>query len=568
MNKCIKYIKQNLILTGSLIIIVVVYLYHLDKYNLLYHLGDEFGYWANAAFMSGFDWSGVASHNTYYSFGYSFVLAPLFLIDNFELRYQAALILNIFFQIISFLLLNGISKRLFKQINRNLSYIISLCITLYTSNVFYSKTTLCESFIYFVFIWIIYLVIKICNENKWIEYILLGILTPLIFSIHMRALGIVVSVGLFLIIEYVTNPGSRKKVIVFILETIILFTVVFFYKNHLIESLYASNETVATNDFSGQTGKIELLFSIKGIWLMIRSIIGKVYYLLSASFLIFAWSILWMKEQIVKKNGYTVKIAFFFLTSFLFTLGISSLYMIGESNIIDNLIYGRYNDFIIGPFLLLGCGYLVEKRNTSVKQYMLIVILYLLAALFVMINFDKITNPSIREANIVGISYLSYNGETCLYNNWEVVITLKVMVVSVITFILLKRNRLYFKFCTFIAIGFIWLYGGIQLLDYQLHYRENYYTNRNIYDYLNQNDIYEITYLMNNNYVYFDSLRPDILQYMNPHLQINYKNIDNILLENERIFFVKKERFSDSEFRKYTCVAKSNDFELYIKNNL
>ena len=145
-----------------------------------------------------------------------------------------------------------------------------------------------------------------------------------------------------------------------------------------------------------------------------------------------------------------------------------------------------------------------------------------------MINFDKITNPSIREANIVGISYLSYNGETCLYNNWEVVITLKVMVVSVITFILLKRNRLYFKFCTFIAIGFIWLYGGIQLLDYQLHYRENYYTNRNIYDYLNQNDIYEITYLMNNNYVYFDSLRPDILQYMNPHLQINYKNIDNI----------------------------------------
>lgn len=118
MNKCIKYIKQNLILTGSLIIIVVVYLYHLDKYNLLYHLGDEFGYWANAAFMSGFDWSGVASHNTYYSFGYSFVLAPLFLIDNFELRYQAALILNIFFQIISFLLLNGISKRLFKQINR------------------------------------------------------------------------------------------------------------------------------------------------------------------------------------------------------------------------------------------------------------------------------------------------------------------------------------------------------------------------------------------------------------------------------------------------------------------
>lgn len=328
MNKCIKYIKQNLILTGSLIIIVVVYLYHLDKYNLLYHLGDEFGYWANAAFMSGFDWSGVASHNTYYSFGYSFVLAPLFLIDNFELRYQAALILNIFFQIISFLLLNGISKRLFKQINRNLSYIISLCITLYTSNVFYSKTTLCESFIYFVFIWIIYLVIKICNENKWIEYILLGILTPLIFSIHMRALGIVVSVGLFLIIEYVTNPGSRKKVIVFILETIILFTVVFFYKNHLIESLYASNETVATNDFSGQTGKIELLFSIKGIWLMIRSIIGKVYYLLSASFLIFAWSILWMKEQIVKKNGYTVKIAFFFLTSFLFTLGISSLYMI------------------------------------------------------------------------------------------------------------------------------------------------------------------------------------------------------------------------------------------------
>ena len=565
MSEFIKFIKRNFVIIPSLILIVIAYLYHLDKYNLLYHLGDEFGYWANAAYIYGYDWSGVASHNSYYSFGYSFILAPLFLIKNFEVRYIVALILNVFFQIASFLMLSSISKRLFKFHSNNLTYLISLCITLYSSNVFYSKTTLCESYLYFTYICITYLIVKICNENKWIEYILLGIIVPLIFTIHMRALSIVLSVVLFLLVEYITNYESRKKILVVFLEGIFLIIVAIVYKNDLIELLYSANETVDINNFAGQTGKIKLLFSFHGIWLMIRSMIGKIYYLLSASFFIFAEAIIWIKKQFEQKNNCNIKVSFFLIMSFLFTLAISSLYMIAESEIIDNLIYGRYNEFILGPFLLVGCSYMVDSHNNSIKQYMKILFAYLLIAFFVINNFDKVANPVIREVNIVGVSYLSYNGETCLYNGWEVVITLKVILIATIIFVLLKYNQCYIKFCVFLVVGLIWFHGGVQILEYQLHYREYYYTNTNISDYLYKNNISEITYLMNDNYEYFDSLLPDILQYMNAELRFEYKHEKDVQLENEKIFLVRKSRFENNNFSEYVCVAESSNFELYIR---
>lgn len=575
MNKSfIMTLRKNIVLILCLFIILIAYLFQLDKYNLLYHLGDEFGYWADAAYLYGYDWSGVTSHNTYYSFGYSFVLAPLFNIENFELRYKMALVANGIFQIISFLLLRDIAKRIFNSISNTTCTLISLCITLYTSNIFFSKTTLCESFLYCVFIVLTFLIIRICESGKWIHYTLLSVFTPLIFAVHMRALGVALSIGVFLLLEFIINKTSRKKIVVTVFFMCILFLLVFIYKEHLIHDLYSSNETVAFNDFSGQTERLKMLVSIKGILLLIRSIIGKIYYLLSASFLIFAWSLIWLGTQInIKGRFYKVKIlndnlykfSIFLLFVFISTLGISSIYMIAESEVIDNLIYGRYNEFILGPFLLIGCCYLFECRKKVVNKWIMIILFYFLSTFFIIANFDKIENPIIREVNIVGVAALSYNGQTCLYDKWEIAIALKSILVSALILRVLYMKKENFRIIAFIIAALLWFHGGIQILDYQLNYRNSYYTNKNIADYLIDNDINEITYLVNNNYVYFDSLLPDILQYMVPTLHINYKNIENISLNNEQLFFVKKERFDSSIFSEHECVAASSNFELYIK---
>ena len=94
--------KNIIFLIGLITIQLFVYFYNIDKTYQMYILGDEFGYWTNAAYMFGYNWSSVTSHNTYYSWGYSLLLVPLFYISNWKIRYQVALAINITLMIIAF----------------------------------------------------------------------------------------------------------------------------------------------------------------------------------------------------------------------------------------------------------------------------------------------------------------------------------------------------------------------------------------------------------------------------------------------------------------------------------
>ena len=67
---------------------------------------DEFGYWASAAKVLGYDFSEVASIGSYYSFGYSLILLPiLHLLSDSVLAYRCAVVVNLLLQILSFFIL-------------------------------------------------------------------------------------------------------------------------------------------------------------------------------------------------------------------------------------------------------------------------------------------------------------------------------------------------------------------------------------------------------------------------------------------------------------------------------
>ena len=77
-----------------LFIIAIVFYVANDSF-MPYILNDEIGYWSNAAFFSGYDWSSIANSIGYYSYGYSIILAPvLYFTKNPMLSYQIAIILN------------------------------------------------------------------------------------------------------------------------------------------------------------------------------------------------------------------------------------------------------------------------------------------------------------------------------------------------------------------------------------------------------------------------------------------------------------------------------------------
>ena len=79
------------------ILIAALSIYRIRELVLPSILNDEFGYWANAAHIFGYDWSGVVSMSPYYSYGYSLFLFPLFLLKDPSLSYQCGLLLNVIF---------------------------------------------------------------------------------------------------------------------------------------------------------------------------------------------------------------------------------------------------------------------------------------------------------------------------------------------------------------------------------------------------------------------------------------------------------------------------------------
>ena len=83
---------------------------------------DEYGYWANSAYLMGEDWSSVTSRIGYYSYGYSLLLVPLRYLAqqfwwNWDILYQSAVVLNALMLVGSYLLSMQICRRFFKDIH-------------------------------------------------------------------------------------------------------------------------------------------------------------------------------------------------------------------------------------------------------------------------------------------------------------------------------------------------------------------------------------------------------------------------------------------------------------------
>lgn len=80
---CLSFLKENAIVLLGIMIVVFLCMHGLFSIYGFSAFPDEFGYWAPAASVLGYDWSNVTSLGSYYSYGYSLILVPiLFLFHN------------------------------------------------------------------------------------------------------------------------------------------------------------------------------------------------------------------------------------------------------------------------------------------------------------------------------------------------------------------------------------------------------------------------------------------------------------------------------------------------------
>lgn len=146
MDKVIK--KSGFVTLLVAIIVILVYLFRIQIMKTPYY-SDELGYWAAGAWMNGIDWSPVFSRSAYYGWGYGVILAPLFLISNSAIRFQAAVFINIMLMLCSYLLLVSINAHIFPHIKKYMISIVSGTTILYSYNIVYAHLTMCESVLIF-----------------------------------------------------------------------------------------------------------------------------------------------------------------------------------------------------------------------------------------------------------------------------------------------------------------------------------------------------------------------------------------------------------------------------------
>ncbi len=417
--------KQIYYLLGGSILLfaITVFLYH--YYPVPNILMDEYGYWSVGAYFAGKDWSALNAITSYYAYGYGLLLSLFIRIaPSPEFCYQMALCFNGMLVVGSFLVGYATTCRLFKRADRRYMAAVHMIISLYPSFLFNAQIAWSETLLVFLFWVVVYLILRIV-ERPQIHFSLAVVFVAVyMYTVHQRSLGILLSV-LFLL----TYLALRKRLPFWQFLTVGIFFVLLYILQSEIKEI-VQNEVwpatdasrLAVNDFSGQTGKLQALFTAEGFGNLLYNVLGRLLYFGISSALILYVSLgrlttsmvrhikaLFVREQEAEFERNILSI--FLLMSFLSTLMIASIYMLYPERV-DQLFYGRYIEGTIAPILAVELCSLISGEYRHKKKYLAVYLFGMVVvavALFLRLNTGQLSDFFISCSNAMARFFFDDN---------------------------------------------------------------------------------------------------------------------------------------------------------------
>lgn len=373
-----KRIKENLSMMILTLVIIGIGLYRINEQIAPIILMDEFGYWSNAAFFAGLDWSEINQFNNYYSYGYSIFLALLIKVfGTSSFLYKSAILLNIIMMVFTFLMLRQIGKIMFPKISDKLITICSFITILYPSfqaniHIAWSETALVCFFTSAFYLLLMYL-----KKKKILCLYLFLSNCFFCYIIHQRCLGILFA-GVFILVVLTCNENiSIKKLLCMLLLLLGLVIGHSYIKNILLSEVFvsATNSSANANDYSSIFEHIIVWSNYEGIKKLFFSVLGKLLYLFIATMGLLPMSIIyffdskmeWRSLFKVKKINKGQIVAIFLILSLFFTVMIASVFTLNAMRL-DVLVYGRYTEWLLAPFILIGLLFLY--KNLKGRKYL------------------------------------------------------------------------------------------------------------------------------------------------------------------------------------------------------
>lgn len=402
-----------------------------------YFPADEFGYWSYAAGLAGYDWSDIASLGSYYSYGYSLILLPVFLIfKDGVIAYRAAMVVNIALLAVCFFILQKMGRTFY-----------AAAAVFYPTWLFYAGTTFAEILLVTLYLTTCMLLLKyLQTDNKRYMALMLAAMFYM-YLVHLRAIGVLVSGTAVLLLynirkysirKYIMRNGGRKvrSVLVPAAAAAVILAVGLlmglFIKNYWTGMVYGDTADTLknANDYAGQFEKIAYIFSIEGLKNLIISVSGKILYLGLASYGIAYFGIIYAVRRVRERKYFPL----FVLLTTVAALMICAIYTIRPGRV-DTLTYGRYHEYVMPVLLMMGIKELGSKAVSAKRTMCRIAVMLELEAVMtwlVTASLNENGQTSFFGNTICGISWL-YNPQDFepVSYYWKVYLTGAVLTVAV-----------------------------------------------------------------------------------------------------------------------------------------
>lgn len=402
-----------------------------------YFPADEFCYWSYAAGLAGYDWSDIASLGSYYSYGYSLILLPVFLIfKDGVIAYRAAMVVNIALLAVCFFIRQKMGRTFY-----------AAAAVFYPTWLFYAGTTFAEILLVTLYLTTCMLLLKyLQTDNKRYMALMLAAMFYM-YLVHLRAIGVLVSGTAVLLLynirkysirKYIMRNGGRKvrSVLVPAAAAAVILAVGLlmglFIKNYWTGMVYGDTADTLknANDYAGQFEKIAYIFSIDGLKNLIISVSGKILYLGLASYGIAYFGIIYAVRRVREKKYFPL----FVLLTTVAALMICAIYTIRPGRV-DTLTYGRYHEYVMPVLLMMGIKELGSKALSAKRTMCRIAVMLELEAVMtwlVTVSLNENGQTSFFGNTICGISWL-YNPQDFepVSYYWKVYLTGAVLTVAV-----------------------------------------------------------------------------------------------------------------------------------------
>lgn len=416
--KISKFVINNWIWLIAILFTVIVRIIYITKLTGPTTVWDEAVYWTHAANLAGVDWTGIS--RTWYSYGYSLLLIPLFwLTHDMVVLYRLAILENILISVGMLFLFAKLIEVFVPNIPRVTKIILATLGVNCAAYIYQTQIAWTETLVYFWFLVVLLAGYRFLQKNTLITSIWFGTSIALYYIIHNRNVIVIIALGILLLIMLISRDIRLSHVVVIVAAVVVFWIANKYFKGYLV-GLEWPDGAIASfsgNDVAASSYKLGLFKSLQGIKTLCLSFMGKLWYILASTFLIGGWGIFYIIKRLslieMRKDKNKWYLFVFLLLCILGYVGINTIinHKISSARI-DFVFYGRYQESFTGILMILG---LLEIFNTASSRKLITIStiiggVFIVSALALAYMIKDAETFYVNVSNISGVKILEYFG--------------------------------------------------------------------------------------------------------------------------------------------------------------